>query len=423
MLIQKLKSFTDSKKTKDFIIYSFGQFINILSPLLVTPYLIYVCGIDKLGIIAIGQSLAYILIVVVDYSSFINGVKEVSINRDNPNKIKELFTTFYFTKFILFFLVFTLVVFLVVFVPFFSENTVAILYSTTIILGQLFNPTWFLQGLENFKAITVINIASKIVYILGVFIFIKSQNDFVYANFWLGFGSVFASLIGLIFIIKKQQITLQQFAIKNVKKLLIKDFTFCVSQLFFAIRNYSTVMIIGFFAGDFFAGQFKVIEQIINLFRTYLQMFFKFSYSYVCFEVDKNIEKGIQLWKKLNGYNFILNFVLLTTVYVFSQDVLTFFKVDKEIINSLEVYLQIALLIPLFTAITLPLEQLIFSLNKNSIYVKLTIFTAIINIFTISILIKYFGLFQVFFLLIVTELFLITIYLTILKKVLIKQKV
>lgn len=422
MLKGKIAGKLKSQKIKNFIIYGFGQAVNILSPLLITPYLIFICGLDKLGIIAMGQSLAYILIVIVDYSSYVIGVKEISINRNDKTKLEELFKTIYFAKLFLVFLVLLLVLLLVCFIPFFRDNSATVLFSFSIILGQFVNPTWFLQGVENFKWITIINILSKVIYIVGVFIFIKSQSDFVYANFWLGFGAIISSLIGLLYIIRKYEFKFNQISITQIKELLINDFSFCVSQLFFAVRNYSTVLIIGFFAGEYIAGQFKVIEQITSLFRTYLQMFFKFSYSYVCFEVDKSMNKGLILWKKFNGFNFILVLGLILLTFLFSHNVLVFFKVESSVIKQLGVYLHIALLIPFFTAITLPLEQLIFSLNKNKIYIKLTIVTTIFNIAGISFLMIFFGLRQVFFLLIITEIFLIMIYFSILKKYILKLK-
>ena len=103
------------------MIYGVGQAVNIISPLLITPYLIYTCGIEKLGVISIGQSLAYILIVVVDYSSFIIGVKDVSVNRDEKNILEKTFVTHYTAKFFLLLFVLFFVGLLTLFVPFFNK--------------------------------------------------------------------------------------------------------------------------------------------------------------------------------------------------------------------------------------------------------------------------------------------------------------
>jgi Na+-driven multidrug efflux pump len=102
--------------------------------------------------------------------------------------------------------------------------------------------------------------------------------------------------------------------------------------------------------------------------------------------------------------------------------VLIFFRVEKPILNLLENYLHIALAIPLLTGITLPLEQLIFSLNKNKQYIALTMASTSFNIIAMSLLMHYFGLLQVFFLLIVTEASLITAYYFILKPYFSKAK-
>lgn len=422
MLIQKTRNFLKKKKITDFMVYGIGQAVNIISPLLITPYLIYICGLENLGIIALGQSFAFILIVLVDYSSYIIGVKDVSINRDNPIALENIFTTIYASKLLLFIVVSILTFFMLFFIPYFNKNVTVLFFSFSIIIGQFINPTWFFQGVENFKWISIINVLSKIIYVLGVFIFIKKQEDYVFANLLLGIGAILANLLGLFYILSKYQFSFKSISLANIKKLLVNDFSFCISQFFFAVRNYSSVMIIGFFAGNYIAGQFKVIDQIINLLRTYLQMFFKFSYSYVCFEIDKNLSKGIQLWKKFNGYNFVLLTFILLLLFVFSEYVLKFFRVDKQIFNLLENYLHIALLIPLLTGITLPLEQLIFSLNKNKQYIALTMASTTINLIVMSLLMRFFGLFQVFFLLIITEGMLISIYFTLLKPYFTKAK-
>lgn len=423
ILLNKFLNIFSSSTIKNFIIYGIGQAINLISPLLITPYLIYICGIEKLGIIAIGQSFAYILNVIVDYSSYIVGVKEISVNRNEIKTLEKSFTTIYISKFILLILVYIILFCLVFFIPYFNKEGLLIFYSTSIIIAQFINPTWFFQGIENFKWITIINILSKIIYVLGVLCFITDENDYIYANLWLGLGAVIANLVGFFWILKKYNFSFKNSSYSSIKLLLIRDFSFCISQLFFAIRNYSSVLIVGFFAGDYVAGQFKVIEQIITLLRTYLQMFFKFSYSYICFEIDRSIENGIKLWKKFNSLNLSILIIALITIYLFSHEILHFFRVDKRLFNHLAGYLNVALFIPLLIGCTSSLEQLMFSLNKNKQYISLTIASAIFNILSLSVTMKYFELKEVFFILIFTEASLVIFYLIILKPYFQKNKI
>ena len=415
MIKEILHSLFLKKQTKDFFVYSFGQIVNVLTPLLITPYLISVCGIENLGIIAMGQAFAYILIVIVDYSSYIIGVKGVSLNRECHQELQNIFITTYAAKLFLLLIVVFLTFLLTYFIPYFNKNTLVFYYSLTIIIAQFVNPTWFFQGVENFLGITIINILSKICNVLGVVLFITSKDDYIYTNLFIGIGGILANLLGVVWIMKRYKFGFSNISFVSVKKLLQNDFLFCVSQLFFSIRNYSSVIIIGFFAGDYVAGQYKVIEQIINLFRTYLQMFFKFSYSYICFEIEKNLKKGIEIWGKYNIRNTVSLVLLLSLGYFFSDSVLRFFKVDKNMLTEFNNYLNIALIIPLLIGITLPLEQIMFGLNKNNTYIKTTIFTAVFNVTGLSLIMTFYGLKEAFFLLIFTELMLIFIYLLILK--------
>jgi len=392
------------------MVYGIGQAVNLISPLLITPYLIYTCGLDKLGVIAIAQALAFIFIVFVDYSSYIIGVKEISINRNEYSQLQELFATIYAAKAFLLGVVLAISVLLIFTAPYFLKNSLVFLFSLTIIIGQFINPTWFFQGVENFKWITIINILGKALYVGGVLLFVHSANDYMYANLCLGLGAILANLVGLIYILKTFGFSLSRFSNSAVKSLLVRDFSFCVSQFFLAVRNYSSVMIIGFFAGDFVAGKFKVIEQIINLLRTYLQMFFKFSYSYVCFEVDQNLQKGLQLWRKYNLLNYLFLITLILALIVFSTQTLQFFKVESALIPAFETYLQLALFIPLLIGISLPLEQLLFSLNHNKVYIRLTIGFTILNTLLVSVAMKFFELTEVFVFLIATEFVLIICY-------------
>lgn len=409
-------NFIYNKTLINFGIYGVGQAVNLLSPLFVTPYLIYVCGIEKFGVIAVGQSVAYVLIVIVDYSSYIIGVKDVSLNRNDHDSLQAIFVNTFFSKFFLLFVALSVAAVMLLFVPFFKHEAKTILLSLSILVAQTINPTWFLQGIENFEAITVINIKAKIIYVAGIFTFINSSSDYIYANLWLGGGALFAYAAGFFYMVYKERFNMLSYTLPAIQNLIVKDFSFCVSQFFFAVRNYSPILVISFFAGDYIAGQFRIIEQIINLFRTYLQMFFKFSYSYVCFEIDKSTAVGFGLWKKFNGLNLIFLILLLMITCLFSGFILTFFRVGPELVSEMENYLHLAIFIPFLIGITLPLEQLIFSLNKNKEYISLTVFSALLCVAGTAVAILAGGLTAVFVMLAVIEIVLISSYIVILKK-------
>lgn len=404
------------KKITDFLIYGFGQVINLVSPLFVMPFIIYKCGEDGLGRVGVGFSFALILNGIIDYGSYINGVKAISINRDNHTVLENRLKAIYFSKLLLLLLVFSFISLLIFTVPFFSRDKTLFFLSLTIVLGQFINPQWFFQGVENFKWISAVNVTSKIIYILLIIVFIKEKTDYVFANLFFGIGAIIGNGIGLIWLINKYSFTWSGFSLKEATTILKEEFSFSLSQFFLSMYQFFPIIMISYIGGDFMAGQFRVIDQIVTIFKTYLNMFFYFVYSNVCYELNLNFKKGMKIWKQYNGLNFILLFLIMAVFFVCSELILTYFKIDEERIPLMSTYFRIGLFVPLLVSISQPLRQLMFAFNENKIYIKITIIATLINFILLYILTNNFGLKGAFFSIIVIEFIIIILYSLILKR-------
>jgi O-antigen/teichoic acid export membrane protein len=164
------------------------------------------------------------------------------------------------------------------------------------------------------------------------------------------------------------------------------------------------------------AGYYKVIEQIIMPFRTYLQVFFRFFYPKLSYKLAQNYPHGITFWKKINAVNFIFIFSLLVPIYFYSEEILRIFKVDETIVYRLSTILMVFLIFPLIFTLTFALEMLYFIIGKRSNYIRYVIFTVLFNILLMSLLIPWLEIYGVITSLITSEIVLIGLYLISLKK-------
>lgn len=409
-------SIFNKKKIKDFFIYGFGQGINILSPLLIMPFVIANCGQDNFGKIGVGFSLALILNGVIDYGSYINGVKEISINRNNPILLEEKFKAIYFSKFILLLIVLFIFGLLFFIVPFFSNEKTLLFFSLLIVVGQFINPAWFFQGVENFKWISIVNVISKGIYIALVVLLIRNTNEYIYVNLFLGIGAIIGNTIGVIWLINKYSFSLNKFHLEPALQILKEEFSFSLSQIFLSIYQFFPIILISYVGGNYLAGQYRIIDQILLLFKTYLNMFFYFVYANVCFELNKNKAHGLYIWKQYNGFNFLLIVFFLGLVFFNSEFILAYTKIDKNQVSELIPYLGLALFIPLLTAISQPLRQLMFAFNKNTIYIKITVISTLLNLVLLWVMTNNIGLKGAFVSIIIIELIIIVLYSRILLK-------
>lgn len=397
-------------RIKDFIIYGLGQSINILSPLIVLPYLIVICGVEEVGKIGIAMSIALILNGIIDYGSYVIGVKEISINRDNLLVLEEKFTSIYISKVFLFILIFLTLSLFIFFLPYLSKDKTLFFFSTSIILGQLLNPAWYLQGIENFKWISILNILSKLIYLALIFIFIRNKEDYIYANLFLGIGAIVSNTIGLIWLKNQNSFEFKAKDVKPSIAILKEEFSFSLSQFFLSLYQFFPIIIIGFIGGDLMAGQYRIIDQIITIFKTYFNMFFYFVFANICYVLNQNYKEGIRTWKQYNGFNLLMILIIVVIFYLLTPVILSYFKFDENEIIQLSSVFKFALIIPILTGISISLRQLMFAFNLNNIYITITILATLISFVLLASFTKLFALKGAFSSIILIELIIIILY-------------
>ena len=163
-MVKLLKKILFHQQFQKLGIYGFGQLFNLVTPLLVVPYIVSVCGEENFGKTAISFSIYIFFISFIDFCSDLIGVKEISENRKDTKHLSAFISKFLTIKvFILVLSVFILVI-LIKYNSFFIEERKLYVFGMTILIGQCINPTWILQGLEKFKLLTFLNISLIIIF-------------------------------------------------------------------------------------------------------------------------------------------------------------------------------------------------------------------------------------------------------------------
>lgn len=390
-----------NKQFQNLSIYGFGQVFNLITPLLVIPYIVFICGEEGYGKIGVGMALAFFIMVFVDYGSEITGVKQVAVNREDRGKLENIFVTTYSSKALLLLLLLLISSLAFYYIPYFSKDKNLFFLSLAMVVGQFLNPTWFLQGVENFKWITILNILSKIIYLAGIFIFIRKPSDYIYCNLIWGIGMIVANLIAFSYLLFKYSFSFATTQKATILKFLKENFSIFYSQIFVSLQMYSPIVLISFFGGNTLAGQYKIIDQIIVIFKTYILLFFNFVYPRVCYLLEKSKTQALSYWKTFNGLNFIFIGLMMAFIFLFSDKVVGYFN-PKEIVEISDL-LKLAIFIPVLQAISIPLKQLVLGSNKQNQYVRVTMLITLASLFLIVIVTPIYKVLGVLVALILTE--------------------
>lgn len=363
---------------RNFGVYGVGQFFNLVTPVIVAPYIIEVCGISGYGKASLAMALMFFLIVFVDYGADIIGVKNVSIARHDRAALEKVFAVTYASRLLLFIAVSLIALLIFLTVPYFRSDSTLFILSLAVLAGQLVNPSWFLQGVENFTQITFANVVSKIIYLAGIFVFVSRPEDYILPNLIWGTGMIIAYLLSFWAIKKQYGFSLSGITFAEIRSHISKGFPIFYSQVFLSAQMYSPIVIIGLLGNDTMAGQYRVIDQVIVVFKTYILLFFNFVFSRVCYLLDLSPFRGVRYWLVANGGNFGFLSVAMLAIWVFADCIIGYF--DPAHIAELSPLLQIAIFIPLLMGVSVPLKQLVVAAGREKRYTQITMFVVLANI-------------------------------------------
>ncbi|WP_396187695.1 oligosaccharide flippase family protein [Flavobacterium sp.] len=383
--------------------YGSGQFVNLIVPFLLSPYLILTCGESNFGKSAIGMTIAFFVIVFVDYGSDILGVKEVSQNRYNKELLNHTLSKIVYSKIVTAFL-FAIIYYVTLF--FFDIPTIdksLYLWSGTIFLAQIINPLWFFQGLEDFKNFSLLTIVSKIFYVLFCFLLVKKESDFIYINLSYSLSVVISGFVAYKILKSKYEIEFVTIKRQELFNYFNKHKTFAFSQIFTWFQLYAPILIISFLGNAKLVGQFRLVDQIISVFRTYIMMSFNFIYPKVCYEINQTYNRAIKNWSLYNLINLSFVLLLLVLIYFFRIEIVKYYHVIE--IKKIVSILAISLFYPIVFLLVNCFKQLFLALHFQKLFSIITIIMSSLTILSIYFSFPYFELAGVYYSSIFVELF------------------
>jgi O-antigen/teichoic acid export membrane protein len=306
---------------KNYLMYGAGQIINLVTPLLVAPHLIAVTGLENFGKVGVATAVMTILLVFIDFGSMLLGVKNLSVNQHDREKIRQQLSETYAFRGVVALVLLALALPVVVF---FSQDRLLYLLGLSFLVAQIFNPMWVYQAFEDFKTVNRMIVISKSLYIAGVYVFISQPEDYIYALFFLGLANsaVYASYyrkLHLQYRLFVFQVPAQRLA-DNFKR----EYPIVVSSLSIAVYSNAPILIISHLLGEYMAGIYNMGDILLKIIRNYLSVFFNVSFPRFCAAFSANESAGFSYLKQANFINLSLLAGSTALAYF-----LTFFMLDR----------------------------------------------------------------------------------------------
>lgn len=391
---------------------------NIVLPLLTFPYLVRVLGAKNYGIVMMAHSLSILLGIIVDFGFNISATREVSLIKDDRKKLSNYYSNILFIKTILIIFSFSLLLLIVSFVYKFNINKEVYLYSFGIIIGQALFPTWFFQGIEKMKIITLINFLSKIIFTALIFIFVKNESDYLLTPVFNSLGFIMSGFLG--FLISLKYISIAKPNLANIIKIFKESFSLFTSNIFVSLYTSLNTLILGLFATESLAGIYVSMEKLIVAIKSIYSPLYQAIFPNIS---NKRKADVIKYTKKLIIPVMSSGILIMTFVIVFAKNILEF-VFDNELITSYYVILQILASIAVFSSLNMLYVTLLLPvLKKYHQRLKILVLGGLVNIIIIIPLIKLYSIYGVAISASFTEFFLLLLSYIGFKKLQKKEKI
>lgn len=166
---------------KNYIYNLSYQILILILPVLTTPYISRVLGVENIGIYSYTLSISEYFIIFGLLGTNLYGQREIAYNQKNKNKYSKVFWEIFILRIITMF--FSMVIYMCTFVKH-GQYSVFFKILFIVLIANCFDISWFFQGLEQFKKTVFRNICIKLISVILIFVLVKTPSD-LYLYFWI----------------------------------------------------------------------------------------------------------------------------------------------------------------------------------------------------------------------------------------------
>jgi PST family polysaccharide transporter len=367
-IFRKFLNSPDKKRLfSNFVSLAVLQGANYILPLITFPYLVRVLGVEKFGLLAFATATVTYFQILTDYGFNLSATRDISIHRENKEKVQEIFSSVMIIKFGLLILSFFLLIILILSFDKFRKDWEIFVLSFGMVVGQVLFPVWFFQGMERMKYITFLNILAKVIFTVAIFIFVREASDYLYVPLLNSLGFIIAGILGLWIVFRDFEVSFKFVGLKELKRQLKEGWYIFISEISGNIYGRGTTIILGFVSNNTVVGYYSVAERVMKAIAGLSQPFAQALYPYV-------MRTKFNSFKTVFKYSFIGSLFISIFLYLFSGIIMEFFKIhNKDAVLTLKI-LSITLF---FTFLNVIKQPYIYTCKMDKYNLKMYAFTGI----------------------------------------------
>jgi PST family polysaccharide transporter len=292
------------------------QIFNMMLPLVTYPYLIRVLGKETYGLVVFAQAIVAYLTILVSFGFNVSATREISIHRDNPEKLSEIVSSVLIVKSLLLAIAVVLLGALLFILPQANGYKALFIVSLWACLYDVLFPVWYFQGIEQMKYITYLTLISRVIFLGLIFVWIRTSADYLYVPIISGIGAVISGLVALYLIFIKHRIPFRWQPVGTLTYYLKDSLPIFISNVSVNLYVSTNKVLTGAFLGMSEVAYYDLAEKLTTVLRMPQSILSQSLFPKVSKEKNVGFVKGIfKLSMAMNVLLFVA-MVLLSKVAI-----------------------------------------------------------------------------------------------------------
>lgn len=370
--------------------------------LVTIPLVVRAIGVEQLGLVDLSLSVMYTLCVFVAYGYNLSGPRDIAQQVDRPRQVAGMLATVLTSKMVLASALLLVVAIVGIGTAFIDGIFTILLFSTTLLVAEVFQLSWLAQGYERMHIILVGNVLSKLAYLGLLIVWVREPSDSFLVNFLLGLSTTLVNLIVAFVVIRRWGIGFATTSFDRVSRSLRENFYLFLSSIAGYVSINSGMIILGFFASPFLLGAYSLADRVVRVLRIVPTILIQAIYPKASrlYVGDKHAFNAFL--RKSYAVSLFLCLVTSFATYVAAPLIIEFLA-SRELPEAVKT-LRIIAFVPFFASLNVGNMILVLVADKKKALLKTTWMSFILMMVVCTLMTKFFGPYGLGFGLLATEL-------------------
>lgn len=229
-------------------------------PLVITPYIARTLGAEGTGLYSFSSVVACYFIMFCKLGLETYGNRTIAACLDDERKRAKVFWSIFAMQILT--SIVSIVVYWALALTVFKKDLIIYEFQFLYVLSAMFDVSWYFYGTEQFKLTTIRSVVIRVIIIVFVFLFVKTENDLPAYTFIMSMAFLLEQLLLLPFVLKIPFVKIKW---EDVKVHIAPNLKLFIPLAALSIYNWMDKLMLGFLTDNSEVAYYTYAENIINL--------------------------------------------------------------------------------------------------------------------------------------------------------------